>query len=475
VGAEILIVAAEAQIRRSLTRICRLVDCQVGLAETHAQALTELSQAPITLCLLGLDSAQPLLETLSFLRQARKNDPLLELIVLSAADAWLPEESRSELGLCALLREPWPEDRTVAAIIHGAIRHNQLRRRHEALRRLWHEGLGQLQTCSQALGSLSDIREMLATLVRSLVSTDQIDAAGAIFSHGADPGGSSWVVLASQTGLSAPESSTLTRLLVTAASQMGASSEPEIVLLPPQPLSETTKLRGDAGEQALHCTGALGLSDGSCVALVIAGWRQGICDDDLQPLLSTFGALAQSAFEQRATLATARDQASRDSLTGLYDYAHFMRLLAREIERAADDGTNLVVMMLDVDSAHGLKQVNDRFGHQAGDRLLRGIADLLRDHVRPGDILSRYGGDEFLILAPHTEPGAAFDLAERLIQIVGETEFVIEPHVQTHISLSVGLAVASESGGTPDDLVAKADRGLYLAKAKGGSCIGVID
>ncbi|MBN1400169.1 MAG: diguanylate cyclase [Anaerolineae bacterium] len=474
-GAGILVVAGEAKLRGSLARVCHQVDHHVRLAETPAQALVELSQEPITLCLLGLDSAQSPSEILAFLQQARRRNPLLELIVLSDDDTWLPQASRSELALYAVLPKPWPEDRILASVIQGAIRYHDLRCRYEALHHLWHESLEQLEKCGQTLRSLSEVRDMLATLVRSLVDIPQIETAGAIYSQGANPGDPPCVVLGSHTELSAARASALARLLATAGGQVGASLEPEIVRLPPQSLSVTVEMPGHEAEPMSYGTEALSLPDGSWVALAITSWQKDADEGTLRPLLSSFGALAQGAFEQRAVLTTAWDLASRDGLTGLYDYAHFMRLLARAIEHATDTGQHLVVMMLDLDSAHGLKAINDRFGHQAGDHLLTGIANVLRDSVRPGDILARYGGDEFLILAPHTEPAEGLALAERLVRIVGETEFAIEPHAPAHVTLSVGVAVISEAGETPADVIAKADRGLYLAKAKGGSCIGVID
>jgi len=117
--------------------------------------------------------------------------------------------------------------------------------------------------------------------------------------------------------------------------------------------------------------------------------------------------------------------ATRDSLTGLCNHGHFFELLELEINRCNRYGHDLAVIMLDIDKNHGLKHVNDTYGHQAGDDLLRQLAMILQLAVRGADVVARYGGDEFVILAPQIgQEGLA--LGRRLCETLRETSFTVQ-------------------------------------------------
>ena len=117
----------------------------------------------------------------------------------------------------------------------------------------------------------------------------------------------------------------------------------------------------------------------------------------------------------------ARDAAIRlstiDSLTGLYNRTFFFTALEREIARGDRSGRAFCLVMLDLDD---LKAVNDRFGHVAGDQVLRGVADIVRSGVRKIDVAARYGGDEFVALLPETDPTGGWVLAEKIRLTVAE-------------------------------------------------------
>jgi diguanylate cyclase (GGDEF)-like protein len=118
---------------------------------------------------------------------------------------------------------------------------------------------------------------------------------------------------------------------------------------------------------------------------------------------------------------------------------------------------------LDLD---GFKDVNDRFGHAAGDALLVALTDRLRESVRPRDFVSRIGGDEFVILLPAISPSEAADIARRIIARVG-LPFAVGLQVPVHVGISIGSARAPQDGGTADALLRSADRALYEAKRRG--------
>jgi diguanylate cyclase (GGDEF)-like protein len=167
----------------------------------------------------------------------------------------------------------------------------------------------------------------------------------------------------------------------------------------------------------------------------------------------------------------ASDQANRDALTGLYNRRYLDSTLERELARCKREGRPLSLMMMDLDH---FKQVNDTYGHQAGDEILKEIGALLASHARAGDIACRYGGEEFTLLLPNMPLDAARERAENLraefaAMAVRFGEFAIRS------TLSIGIAVYPEHGKLPDELTQRADLALYRAKAEGRNRVVVFD
>ena len=164
------------------------------------------------------------------------------------------------------------------------------------------------------------------------------------------------------------------------------------------------------------------------------------------------------------------EQASRDALSGLYNRSYFREVLERELARAVRYGDVLTVVMADLDD---FKVVNDQHGHGAGDDVLRGVARVLRPHLRDGDVLARYGGDEFCVLLPNTHAESALRVAERLRQAIAE--YGAGPRGVWRVTLSAGLATSEDvkgvSGDVMDLLLQRADRALYASKHAGGNRI----
>ena len=166
-----------------------------------------------------------------------------------------------------------------------------------------------------------------------------------------------------------------------------------------------------------------------------------------------------------------REMAVRDTLTGLYNRRHFSELLERLFSEATRYDSDITCMMVDLDN---LKQVNDSYGHQTGDDMLKLTARVIQDSIRESDVAVRFGGDEFVILLPRTSPVDARASAERLL-----TNFrarLIQEMPETNVtSLSIGLA--SREHDQPEEaveLVNLADEALYLAKAGGKNRITVL-
>jgi two-component system, cell cycle response regulator len=154
-----------------------------------------------------------------------------------------------------------------------------------------------------------------------------------------------------------------------------------------------------------------------------------------------------------------------DGLTGLYNHRHIHGLLAEEFERVERTKDCMSVAMFDLDR---FKLVNDTFGHQAGDRVLVELADILRDTAREIDRLGRYGGEEFLVLLPETCIDDAAVFVERVRREVARRPFDIDRGEPLRMTISAGVAsYPHEVIGSAEMLVRLADEALYAAKAAG--------
>jgi two-component system, cell cycle response regulator len=154
-----------------------------------------------------------------------------------------------------------------------------------------------------------------------------------------------------------------------------------------------------------------------------------------------------------------------DGLTGLYNHRHMHELLAEEYDRSRRTREPVSVVMFDLDR---FKEVNDTFGHQAGDRVLCELADILRESAREIDRLGRYGGEEFMAILPDSDPGAGVTFAERVREMVEKQRFDIQAQEPLHMTISAGVATYPHDGADgPRRLVHYADLALYSAKKSG--------
>ncbi len=165
--------------------------------------------------------------------------------------------------------------------------------------------------------------------------------------------------------------------------------------------------------------------------------------------------------EQRRTRDAAIRLSTVDSLTGLYNRAYFFAALEREIARGDRSGRAFCLVMLDLDD---LKAVNDRFGHIAGDQVLRSVADIVKGGVRKIDTPARYGGDEFVALLPETDPTGGWVVAEKIRLTVAEQGL---PTIDPGPTVSVGVVSYPADGRSADALLVSADRAMYASKRGG--------
>jgi diguanylate cyclase (GGDEF)-like protein len=152
-----------------------------------------------------------------------------------------------------------------------------------------------------------------------------------------------------------------------------------------------------------------------------------------------------------------------DELTGTYNMRAFSSMLQRSFRQSVRYGHAMSIVMVDSDN---LKQVNDTYGHEAGNRLLQHLVRCIREQLRGSDVMARFGGDEFIVLLPETNSKGAMEMAERIRKSIEVSRFDIRGG-DTNTTASLGVASYPEDGGNLDVILDKADKAMYRAKQLG--------
>ena len=170
------------------------------------------------------------------------------------------------------------------------------------------------------------------------------------------------------------------------------------------------------------------------------------------------------AMELRQSVNNSIAQAVTDDLTGLYNRRYFDRHLNVLLGKAQEQERNLAVMILDIDH---FKSVNDTYGHDVGDVVLREFSARVKRNIRGVDLACRFGGEEFVVLMPDTDVSNAEMIAERVRQSIGEKPFEIKAQRPLTVTVSVGVSLNESMADTPESLIKRADLALYRAKREG--------
>ncbi len=189
-----------------------------------------------------------------------------------------------------------------------------------------------------------------------------------------------------------------------------------------------------------------------------------ICPHEVRARLAALVRRREVAFARAAETRAAWRQAVIDPVTGLFNRQHLDFVLPAAIDSARLGNRPLAVLMVDLDA---LKPFNDRWGHAAGDRVLRAVADALKGSMRASDTIARFGGDEIVIVMPDTDPETARSISARLVQLVAATHIGRIEDGPTGVTVSIGVANLLPRDTDAKAMLLRADAALYVAKRGG--------
>ena len=274
--------------------------------------------------------------------------------------------------------------------------------------------------------------------------------------------------------------------------ETGATSDEQTQILDGFPINACCGLRAgrsrrrQEGESEIECGHFVGepprdylcvplTAHGEAVGLLYFGYPEGSNREEIdlhQGLMERVAELASMWIASLNLRAQLEEQSIRDGLTNLFNRRFMEIALERELRLAARRKSDLSVLMLDIDH---FKCFNDTFGHEAGDQVLRGAADVVREAIRAEDIACRYGGEEILVILPAASSETARQRAEEIRRRVGEMRLELGKEKPATVTVSIGVATYPQGGQTPEELVRSADQALYTAKESGRNRVVVFE
>ncbi len=193
---------------------------------------------------------------------------------------------------------------------------------------------------------------------------------------------------------------------------------------------------------------------------------QAFTQEDLR-LLRIVSDLASAALQNSILYKKVSELATRDSLTDLYVHKYFKEQLEHEVKRTMKNKKDFALAIMDIDD---FKEYNDKYGHTAGDLVLKHIAEMLKKLTGGGDVAARYGGEEFSLILVNKKKQDVYRECEKLRKKIENTPMVLRRE-KTKLSISVGIASCPKDSTSQEELLRIADSRLYKAKAKGKNCV----
>ena len=189
----------------------------------------------------------------------------------------------------------------------------------------------------------------------------------------------------------------------------------------------------------------------------------------LAPMLLVAYITTMLSADIRSALSRIKVISETDELTGIYNVRAFTALADRTHKQSMRYGHTYSVLMIDSDN---LKTVNDTYGHESGNRLLKLVVTCIQQRLRETDVFARYGGDEFVLLLPQTRADGAFEVAERIRKTIADTP--VDTHgKRVSTTVSVGISAFPEHGDELAVVMNRADQALYISKKRGRNCVSV--
>lgn len=164
--------------------------------------------------------------------------------------------------------------------------------------------------------------------------------------------------------------------------------------------------------------------------------------------------------------------ATTDGLTELFNHRFFQEEMKKKIETSDKTKNNFSLILIDIDF---FKKFNDKYGHQAGDAVLKHVAKTLKSCVRSEDFVCRYGGEEMTIILNNTSRETAVNIAEKICKTIASKQYELSPELEVRITISLGVSTYPINGKTPTELIEYADKCLYKAKENGRNQVGFIE
>lgn len=219
-------------------------------------------------------------------------------------------------------------------------------------------------------------------------------------------------------------------------------------------------IRGSSETQSEICLPLILYGEKLGVLVLCSAKTDGFAESDLQPLEAVADIVA-AAIQNARHFERTQQLVYLDGLTGIFNRRFFELRIQEELQRAQRYEAELSVVMLDIDN---FKRLNDEFGHLLGDEVLRQLGHIFQNQLRKGDVVCRFGGEEFAVLLPNTSVENSIEVAEKLRRTIEHWHF---PGVPRPVTISAGIAGFPQFGATRDEVVSAADNALYTAKQRG--------